>query len=110
LAAQVERGHWMRASLTGEALGLPEEELKSLRAKAVCQMAAVYRNAHGAKSLAEQYGYSREEIKEILEEFASKIKSDGNGKALEPCYDYSTGAYMSLEEWMDHYLKIWDRL
>jgi len=73
-------------------------------------MSAVYRNAHGTKHLARQYGFSKEEVKKVLEEFVDEIKKEGNTKTLEPCYDYRTGKYLSFEEWMDHYWKIWDKL
>lgn len=110
LNTEVERGHFVRAALIAEQIGLPEEETRNLRLKAIGQMAAIYRNAHGTKHLALQYGFSREEIKKFLEEFADKMKKEGNIKPLEPCYDYRTGRYLSFEEWVDHYLKVWDKL
>ncbi len=110
LKNQIERGHFVRAVIAAEHLGLPEDEIRKLRFKALGQMSAIYRNAHGTKYLARQYGYSKEELKQILKEFADEMKNEGNNKPLEPCYDYGTGKYLSFEEWMDHYLKIWDRL
>jgi DNA-directed RNA polymerase sigma subunit (sigma70/sigma32) len=89
---------------------LPEAENENLRRRALGQMSAINRNAHGLKRLAIQYGFSREEVRRILEEFADEMKTHGNSKPLEPCYDYSTGRYLSFEEWMAHYLKIWDKL
>ena len=109
LNTEIERGHFVRAVIVAEGIGLPEEEIKPLRFKALGQMSAVYRNAYGTKYLARQYGFSREEVKKILEEFAGEIRNEGNSKPLDPCYDYSTGKYLSFEEWMDHYLTIWDR-
>jgi hypothetical protein len=105
LKHEIERGNFVRAVLVAEHMGLPEGELKDLQCKALGQMAAVYRNDHGTKSLAKQYGFSKEEVKKVLEKFADEMKKEGNMKPLEPCYDYSTGKYLSFEEWMDHYLK-----
>ncbi|OPX36901.1 MAG: hypothetical protein B1H12_06075 [Desulfobacteraceae bacterium 4484_190.2] len=110
LKAEIERKHFVRASLVAEQMGLPEEELRNLHIKALGQMSASYRNAHGTKKLALQYGYSRKEVKQILEQFANEMKNEGNCKSLEPCFDYSTGKYLSFEEWMDHFFKKWDRL
>ncbi len=108
--SEIERGHFVRAVLMAEQMGLPEEEIRDLRIKALGQMSAIYRNAHGTKYPALQYGYSKEELKHILEEFANEMKNKANTKPLAPRYDYSTGKYLSFEEWVDHYLRIWDRL
>ena len=110
LKNDIERAHFVRAALIAGQIGLPEEEIRNLRCKALGQMSAIYRNAYGVKTLARQYEYSREEVKNILENFADVMKNEGSTKPLEPCYDYHTGKYLSFEEWMDHYLKIWDRL
>ncbi|MBW1690469.1 MAG: hypothetical protein DRH43_01570 [Deltaproteobacteria bacterium] len=110
LKFEIERENFVRAVFLADHMGLPEEEIKDLKYKALGQMAAIYRNPHGTKDLARQYGYSREEVKQILEQYAHKMKTEGNPKPLDPCYDYQTGTYLSFEEWMDHYLKIWDKL
>ena len=110
LEAEIERKHFTRASLVAEQMGLPEEEVRDLRCKALGQMSVIYRNAHGTNKLAQQYGFSKKEVKQILEQFANKMQNEGNNKPLEPCYDYSTGKYLSFEEWRDHYLKIWDKI
>ncbi len=110
LKNEIESGRFARAVLIAEQMGLPGEETRNLRYKAIWQMSAVNRNAHGTKDLARQYGLSREEVKKALEEHADEMKKEGKTKALEPCYDYSTGRYLSFEEWVDHYLKIWDKI
>ncbi|MBW2003636.1 MAG: hypothetical protein JRI72_03335 [Deltaproteobacteria bacterium] len=110
LNIEIERGNFVRAALLAEHMRVPEEEQKDLQGKALGQMAAIYRNTNGTKKLALQYGFSKEEVKQILKEFADEMKDEGNNKPLEPCYDYSTGKYLSFEEWMDHYLKFWDRI
>jgi hypothetical protein len=110
LKTQIEGGHFVRAALIAEQLGLPEAEIRNLRFKALGQMSVIYRNAHGTKELARQYGFSREQVKQALEEFANELKKNGNVKPLEPCYDHSTGKYLRIEEWRDHYLRIWNSL
>jgi len=100
----------VRAVLLAEQMGSPEEEVRQLRFRALGQMSAVYRNALGAKRLALQYGFSREEVRKVFEDFADEMKKEGKIKHLEPCYDYRTGKHLSFEEWEHHYLKIWDRL
>ena len=110
LKAEIERKNFLRASILAEQMDLPEEEARDLRCKALGQMSVIYRNAHGTKKLALQYGFSKEEVKQILEQFANEMKNKGNNKSLEPCYDYTTGKYLSFKEWRDHYLKIWDKI
>ena len=110
IKTEIERGHFVRAALIAEEIGLPEEEIRDLRFKAIEQMSAIYRNAHGTKRLALQYGFSSEDVKEILENFIHETKKEGNSRILRPCYDYTTGKHISFEEWMGYYLKIWDRL
>jgi hypothetical protein len=110
LKKEIERGHFAKALIVAEQIGLPEEEKRNLRKKALGQMSAVYRNIYGAKHLAQEFGLSREEVKQILIEYAEDMRKEGNLKILEPCYDYSTGKYLSFEQWMEHSLKIWDRL
>lgn len=110
IRTEIERGHFVRAVLLAEQMGSPEEEVRQLRFKALGQMSAVYRNALGAKRLALQYGFSKEEVRKVFEDFADEMKKEGKTKHLEPCYDYRTGKHLSFEEWGHHYLKIWDRL
>jgi hypothetical protein len=110
LKAEIDRKHFARASLVAEQMGLPEEEVRDLRCKALGQMSVIHRNAHGTKKLALQYGFSKEEVKQILEQFANEMQNEGNSKSFEPCYDHSTGKYLSFEGWRDHYLKIWDKI
>jgi ABC-type Fe2+-enterobactin transport system substrate-binding protein len=110
LKAEIEQKHFVRASLVAEQMGLPEEEVRNLRYQALGQMSVIYRNAHGTKNLALQYGFSKEEVKQILEQFANEMQNEGNNKSLDPCYDYSSGKYFSFEEWRDHYLKIWNKI
>ena len=92
------------------------KDLMSLIPRLLCRVFNVLRyksqtSGHrAAKGLAWQYGYSREEVKQVLREFAVEMKNEGNSKPLEPSYDYSTREYLSFEEWMGHYLKIWNRI
>ena len=51
-------------------------------------------------------------FQKIIREFCEKeIKpiAEKIDKALEPCYDHSTGKYLTFEEWMNQLLKNWDK-
>ena len=110
LTAEIERENFVRAVVLAEHMALPKEEIEDLRRKALGQIAAIYRNPHGMKGLARQNGYSRDDVKQILKQYAHKMKTEGNTKPLDPCYDYHTGNYLSFEEWMDYYLRRWDKI
>jgi hypothetical protein len=70
-------------------------------------MAAMNRNAIGTKILANQYGYSKEELKHILEHY---VDHKGDRKALKSRYDPRTGKYLSFKEWMNLFIENWNRL
>ena len=109
IEAEIERGHFARAAFLAEQAGLPDEEIRELRSRAIYQMAAQYRNVHGTRRLAQRYGFSRERVKEILEELASKAEKEQD-KTLGPCYDYTTGRHVTFSEWKANFLKTWNRL
>ncbi|MFB0522091.1 MAG: hypothetical protein ACETWD_11785 [Desulfatiglandales bacterium] len=110
LRTEIGRENFGRAALVAGSLGVSEEEIRKPRLKALWQMSAVYRNAPGTKRLAQDYGFSKKELREFLEKHAEEKRREGDSKALEPCYDLSTGRYLSFEEWMDRFLKNWDKL
>lgn len=110
LRIEIEAEQFQRAATLAASCGASEEEIQDLRLKALWQMSAVYRNAHGTKILAQQYGLSRQELREFLKKYAEDKRNEGNRKALEPCYDIGTGKYLSFEEWMGRFLKTWDKL
>jgi hypothetical protein len=110
LKAEIGRGNFVRAALLATSLGLPDDEVQGLRQEAMWQMSAVYRNGPGTKSLAQQYGFSREEAGQILEKMAKEKKNGGQERCLAPRYDHDTGKYLSFEEWMGRVLKNWDKL
>jgi hypothetical protein len=70
LRNETELEHFTRAVVVAEQMGLPEEEIRKLRCKALGQMSAIYRNAHGTKYLAQQYGFPRDEVRKTLEDLA----------------------------------------
>jgi len=110
LQEEIERGHLVRAAQIAQSIGLPREEVKDIVTRALWEMAAVNRNALGTKRLAQEYGISKEELKELLEGYAGNRIREGDRKALEPCYDINTGAYLRFEEWMDSLVKKYDKV
>jgi hypothetical protein len=107
LEREIERGHFSRAASFAVVQGLPETEIEDLRAKALWQMAAVYRNGPGTKSLAQGYGISKDEVRDLLGRLATEKARTGDTKPLEPCYDLSARTHLSFEEWLQQLMKRW---
>ena len=110
LRLEIERKHYARAAVLGSALNLlPAEEIRELRMKALWQISAVSRNAAGTSILGHEYGLTREEVADYLKTRAKAEKEQGAYKALEACYDQSTGKYLSFDEWLERLLRQWDK-
>jgi hypothetical protein len=110
LRAEIERGHFARAALLAASLGVDEQELGEFRLKALWQMSAVSRNEPGTKRLAQEYGFSKKELEQLLRQYADKMREEGNIKPLEPCYDCKTDKYLTFENWLDHFVRNWDKM
>jgi len=110
LKAQIEGKRFVRAAALAKSAPMPLSEVKDLQEKALWQMAAVFRNAGGARVLCEQYGFSKKEAEDLLRRWAEEQQSKGDKKTLEPTYDHATGKYLSFEEWLNQFLKHWDKL
>jgi hypothetical protein len=100
----------MRAAQVAGSIEVPKEGAQDTRAKALWEMAAVNRNAPGTKMLAQEYGLSKNELKGLLENYAETRRGEGDLKPLEPCYDISTGVYLSFDQWLDSFLKKYDKV
>ena len=110
LKAEIEGKRFVRAAALAKLSALPLSEVKDLQEKALWQMAAVFRNAGGARALCEQYGFSKKEAEDLLRRWAEEQQSKGDTKTLEPTYDHATGKYLAFEEWLNQFLKHWDKL
>jgi hypothetical protein len=110
LEIEVEAKRFVRAAALAESSALPLSEVKDLQEKALWQMAAVFRNAGGARMLCEQYGFSKKEAEDLLKRWAEEQQSKGDKKTLEPTYDHGTGKYLTFDEWIIQFLDHWDKL
>ena len=110
LKTEIERKNYIRAAHLAASLNLNNDELENLRNQALCRMAAHYRNAHGVKILAQEYGYSKQEVKHILETHANQMREKGNSRPLKSCYDCITGKYLTFEEWINLCIEKWHKL
>ena len=109
LKLEIEQGNFERAVLVALELGLQPEEVTEIKLKALWQMAAINRNAVGAKKLAQDFGVSREELKLFLEKRAAEQRQEGNTRLLTPRYDHQSGKYLDFEEWIENLFKFWSK-
>jgi hypothetical protein len=110
LQLEIEQGNFERAVFVALELDLKPEEVTEIKFKALWQMAAVNRNAVGAKKLAHDFGISREELKVFLEKKTDEQRQEGNERLLTPRYDHQSGKYLDFEEWMENLFKFWPKL
>lgn len=110
LKLEIEQGNFERAVLVALDLDLKPDEVTEIKFKALWQMAAVNRNALGAKKLAQDFGISKEELKGFLEKKAAEQRQEGNERLLTPRYDHQSGKYLTFEEWMENLFKLWSKL
>src|SRR4030042_1535008 len=110
IKVEIEGKRFVRAAALAKSAATPLSEVKDLRKKALWQMAAVFRNAGGARALCEQYGFSKKEAEDLLRRCAEERKTKGDTKTLEPTYDHATGKYLAFGEWLDQFLKQRDNL
>ena len=110
LKTEIERKNFTRAAQLAASLNLNNDELENLRYQALCRMAAHYRNAHGVKILAQEYGYSKQEVKQILGRYANQMREKGDIKPLGICYDSSSGKYLTFDDWIIHCIEKWHKL
>ena len=85
----------------------PEQRAKELQEAALKQYIKEYRNAQGAIALAQEFGFSDDEIDRLLEAIIEEVKrSEGKrhswaGKR----YDIKTMKYLDLEEWIIQHVR-----
>jgi len=90
-------------------LNLPEDEIRSLKEQALKQIACEYRNAVAARNLAREWEIPRAQLQEILTKAVREFEAAGNVKQSGPAYDINTGKYLTLNEWIQQFLKTFDR-
>jgi len=110
LETEIERKNFIRAAHLAVTLNLSNDEIARFRYQALCRMAAFCRNAPGTKILAQNYGFSKQEVKQILEEHARQMEESEDSRLSKACYDCSSGKYLTFEEWIIHCIEKWHKL
>jgi hypothetical protein len=105
LQAEVTRKNFVRAAEIAAARKVSSADLRNLRIEALWQM-ALDRNAPGMKRLALSYGISMQEIRQLFQERCRHLGESNQIKDRGPCYDATTGRYLTLEAWVDVHTRL----
>lgn len=81
-------------------------ELKRIRDITLEQMACEYRNSPGTLRLAEMWGYSKEDLTNLLRKCLEEYERKHDAKKLASCYDIASGKYLGLREWIEKRLEL----
>ncbi len=106
---EIKRKNFVRALYIAKELNISEDELKNLAYEALWQVAGIGRNPFATKQLAQELGFSKDEVKEILQKKAEQ-EAEKNKKIVGFCYDYRRGKYLSFEKWLERLLKDWNKI
>ncbi len=98
-----EKRNFVRAAKIAEDLGMSPEEVKKLQLQAIKQFIVEYRNPQGAITLLKEYQLNREELNHFLQEILRELKERGDNERRQ--FDIQTMDYLTLEKWIDQYLK-----
>jgi len=104
LDGAIRERNFARAVMIAESKGESKHEIKTLQQKALKEFILENRNPQGAKALAEEYHFSKEDIEELIKEILEEAK--GKGILDKRQYDINTKQYLTLEEWIREYFKI----
>lgn len=99
----IREKNYARAVAIAESKGLPPQEVKDLKRKAVREFILESRNPQGSNALLKEYQFNKEEIDHLLREILEEAQSRGILDKKQ--YDIKTKRYLTLEEWIGEYFK-----
>ena len=108
--SEIKRGNFVKALYLSKDLSTSEVDVNYIAERALWEVSGIGRNFYATKRLAQELGYTKEELKNILVSIMKKEEKSGNKKMLGPCYDYNTGRYLSFEKWLEYLLKEWNKI
>jgi len=91
-----ESTSYVRAIKLAQESNQPREKIVELQRKAVIQYVFEYRNYEGLMVLIREYGISKQELREIVEEHRQKYPAAPN-----PTYDFHSGKSLTQDEWIE---------
>ena len=105
LQVEINRRNLVRAVMLAQQCQRPQEETRHLQELALKQMACDYRNAIALRQMAEEWGFSRAELGELLMKAVAERESRVDRPRSDLCYHATTGKYLSLRQWVEQFLR-----
>ncbi len=105
LKEQIERRNYAAALALGQRLGKPPETIRELQEATIKQYVTEYRNAPGAVVLVEQFGFTVQEVGQLLDAILQEASGTGGEKPpwARKRYDAKAMKYLDMEEWISQY-------
>ncbi|MCD6390971.1 MAG: hypothetical protein J7L92_03105 [Dehalococcoidia bacterium] len=103
---EISRRNFVRAVMLAPKSQCPQDKIRHLQKLALKQAACEHRNAIALRSLAKEWRCSRAELEGLLMKAVAKHEGNTNRTRSDPCYDATTGKYLSLGQWVEQFLSI----
>jgi len=104
LQKKIASKNYLSAIMLARTLRLPGERIRELQEKALKQMAFEYRNAIAVRNLAQEWGFSRTDLADILKNGLKEYEDISEKKRLEQAYDISSCRYLTARQWVEQLL------
>jgi len=101
---EIAAKNFVRAVMLAQKLGYPKGEIRHLQELALKQMACEYRNGIAVQNLAKEWGFSHADLENLLRAALEEYEKNSDKKRLEQCYDAATSKYLTLRQWIEHFL------
>ena len=106
---EIAQKNFVRAVMLAQKLGYPNSEIRHLQELALKQMACEYRNGIAVRNLAREWGFSKTDLEHLLRASLEEYERISDKKRLDQCYDATTGKYLTLRQWIEHFLRAKDK-
>lgn len=106
----LDRKNYVLAVVLAQELGYPESEIRRMQELALKQMACDYRNGLAVRDLAKEWGFSNADLENLLMTALDEYENSSDKKCLGQCYDIKTGEYLTLRQWVEHFLSAKDNM
>jgi hypothetical protein len=104
----IQTRNFLRAVSLARRLNRSEAEIRDLQEKALRQCVLEFRNPHGAKVLVDEFKFTGEDLKRILQGILAESQEAEQKEtaAARRRFDVESMDYLSLEAWIRRYFKV----
>jgi len=103
LQREVSQRNYIQSVVLAQKQGRQGSEIRPLQALALKQMGCEYRNGQAVRYLAKEWGFSKEDLIDLLRTGTDDYERISEKKRLQECYDAKTGKYLTLRQWVERF-------